>query len=345
LSYHQKAFAISDSLGDQSAIGISLASMASSYAALGDIERAIQTNIRQIEIHRRIGKLHGVAVGLQNIALLYSKQGKSERKYEYTQRALAAYQSIDNQDGIITASLVLGDYFLEQNRQLDSTLWYAKKAFQLSEEIDNNHNKALSLVQIARVQLQQKKPQTAVRTLLTALPSSEASGIHNSKIQTSLYLCQAYSDLQDYNKAITYGERALQTAQSYDDIHLINQAHQFLYPNYEAVGSFEQAMNSYKSYIAVRDSIQSEDNQQAIAEAVYEYEAQLDEAKIAEQAALLEQQQLRQRLSWIGLGALGVIATLLLIFGIAIRKRNRTLNKRNEEKAFLIKEIHHRVKN
>jgi two-component sensor histidine kinase len=68
------------------------------------------------------------------------------------------------------------------------------------------------------------------------------------------------------------------------------------------------------------------------------YEAEKKEAQIAFQKAQLEEQRLRFGVVIIGL-------VLALLIGALLFRLTRQLRKRNEEKEFLIKEIHHRVKN
>ncbi len=69
-----------------------------------------------------------------------------------------------------------------------------------------------------------------------------------------------------------------------------------------------------------------------------EYETEKKEAQIALQNAELTNQK---RTIW----GIGSILALVLVGGFFLFRLNQKLNKRNREKEFLIKEIHHRVKN
>ena len=87
-----------------------------------------------------------------------------------------------------------------------------------------------------------------------------------------------------------------------------------------------------------RDTLMNKQSLQQAEELKAKYESEKKETQLALQQAQLEQEQFRNQALWVGLALALAVGVVLVILVLQLRKRNR-------EKEFLVKEIHHRVKN
>lgn len=127
---------------------------------------------------------------------------------------------------------------------------------------------------------------------------------------------------------------------------------QHLARSYEAMGEYQPALAYLQTYYNLKDSLLSSDKDKNLVEALTKYETEKKESEIV---LLQKDKALASRNQQILL-LIGMI--LLLIAGVSLmlyrnrqrslhmlQEKNRTITKMLEEKEFLVKEIHHRVKN
>lgn len=108
---------------------------------------------------------------------------------------------------------------------------------------------------------------------------------------------------------------------------------------YNLMGLFKQAYAAQKRYSTFyRDTLINAQRSEQIEALKTQYETAQKESQIALQAQALKQQRLT-------LWAVGAVLALVLVGGALLLRLTRQLRRRNTEKEFLIKEIHHRVKN
>lgn len=110
-------------------------------------------------------------------------------------------------------------------------------------------------------------------------------------------------------------------------------------------GKYKSSLTAYEDFVAEKDSIFSNEKDQQLTEMLEKYESREKETEIERLALADELNQLRIGRQRLGLlGAIGGFG-LLSFFFIRLRQKNRRIEKQDQEKEILLKEIHHRVKN
>ncbi len=150
----------------------------------------------------------------------------------------------------------------------------------------------------------------------------------------------------DYKSAIASLLSSIEVATpSFGDLFYLSQTYETLGKAYAADNNYKEAYLSFAEYDKLKSQIFTAESDQRISLLQTEFEVEQKENTIQTQEGLLKKGKSVQML-------ISIIATLLLLLLtltlIAIRnnrKKGRLLEKQNHEKEFLLKEIHHRVKN
>ena len=168
-----------------------------------------------------------------------------------------------------------------------------------------------------------------------------------------------YLEGSQFNKSVIYFERALTEADLNNSVNAKREAEWMLFKADSALGDYVSAIRHLNVFRELKDSIFNVAKMRQIEAVQDEYEVAQKEQniKLLEKESLLQQVELKQTRysrNWV----LGAVALLLIITGLLIRnsqlkqRTNQTLEiQKNDlfhllkEKDWLVREIHHRVKN
>jgi two-component system, sensor histidine kinase PdtaS len=186
------------------------------------------------------------------------------------------------------------------------------------------------------------------------------------------FICIANMDMgkfylkrQQYNKAQTYLSAALSVAYA-NPLSDRGEIYQLLFTADSATGNYRAAIEDLQQYKIVNDSVFNDKNTKQIKELEIQYETHKKEQNILllEKESRLQQTRLNQASitrNWMLAGAaLMMIIIILLVSYLGLKQRTtrklrlqqKEIEKKNtalenlvKEKEWLVKEIHHRVKN
>lgn len=157
--------------------------------------------------------------------------------------------------------------------------------------------------------------------------------------------------LKRYDEAIAH----LKDVFSYKEHESLYQelsAYDLLAEAYEKKGNYKLALENFRSYNKMSDSIYSNESIEIIAEKDARYNQQKKDAEIAllsKEKEVSEARLSRSRavmvISLIALGLLAVAAIALYSLNKNIKRKNQTITKALKDRELLLHETHHRVKN
>jgi two-component sensor histidine kinase len=322
LEYYHKSFKIQEEIGDKEGIANSLNNIGYVYHNQGDIPKALEYYHKSLKIQEEIGDKEGIAISLNNIGVIYRSQGDIPKALEYYHKSLNIQEEIGNKLGIARSLDNIGMIYNNQE-DIPKALTYFHKSLKIQEEIGDKEGIATSLNNIGNIELKK----------------GNASGIAAAK---------------------QYLLKALEIAQEIGYPELISKASSNLSKVYEKQGKGMDALEMHKLHIKMRDSINNEATQKASIEqgAKYEYEKvqAVKDAEHEKQLAIEKEAKAKQQvITSATAGGLGLVAIFLLFVmnrlkvtrkqKVVIEEQNIELAKKNTEKEYMMKEIHHRVKN
>ena len=171
---------------------------------------------------------------------------------------------------------------------------------------------------------------------------------------------------KDYRNALKHLQIALKEAEITNAVLWLKDIYYLHYRIDSAMGNYASAIGHYNQYTALKDSIFTEVKSRQIEEIQVRFESEKKDAKIQllTEKGILQEKSLRQsrlirNITYILIGAFALIAALFYNryrmkqkVNAALEFKQKLINQKNAsleqlitEKEWLVKEIHHRVKN
>ncbi len=323
----------------------------------GNVDIALGYYQKSLELSLEQRDKNGTAVSYNNIGFIYTNLGNISKGLEYFHKALKIYEELGDKKGVAGLLGNIG-YIYEGQNEFELALKYHHKSLKIDEEIENKQGIALSLQNIGGVYFNQKKPQLALDAFKRAMEIHEERNDIKSVAACYTQLGIAYEQLQQldtalicYQKSLSlrkegsdkleaataianisklylkqdkmllaqeFGEKAFRMFKEIGVPEEISETSWILSNIYESQGKGMQALEMYKLYVQMKDSINNEETQKASIrqQTQYEFEkAQIVKENEAKEHARLEAEATGRRnnlqYSLIFLG-------ILLLFGIIL---------------------------
>lgn len=353
----------------------------SSLAVLYTNAGALDTALLYVEAAARnyeeLGDLDGLAQSCQYFLYLYKRQGEYEKAAEFGFKSLETFEKANNRKGAIATLGKLGSLFYSLKKWEDA-LVYTQRSYDSAKKENllpatayaahllsdiygetGENDKAMEFVSEALSIYQQRGDKLHTNLVLNArgMRLSEAGrcreaiadyieavaiarSIEAQSVLISTYhnMAECYSSQGAYREALDYYQKSIAIAQRRGERWVEDKIMGQLALAYAGLGRYDSAFYYQTLSKEIGDSLLYVENTNQILELQTKYETEKKAATIAQQQATLHQQRIR---FWL----VACFLALALLGGALLFRLTRILRKRNEEKEFLIKEIHHRVKN
>lgn len=116
-----------------------LAKYGSSLYIRGDYEMALDCFILSQKKHKALNDKKGIAVGYNNIGMIYNVQGRSTKAIKYHKKSIDICKQINDKHLLATNYFNIGISF-HQEKILDSAIIYANKAIIINKNISKEEN-------------------------------------------------------------------------------------------------------------------------------------------------------------------------------------------------------------
>lgn len=302
----------------------------------GNYPMALNYYFQSLKIFEEIADKKGISKALNNIGIIYNYQGENDKALEYYLKALKMMKETGDKKGMSMALNNVGIvYKKEQN--YSKALYYYSEALRMRQELGDQQAIAASYGNIGNMYDLTGDYDKAKDFHLKSLKIREAINDKNGIASSYINLSRLSQIQKKFPEGIDYANKSLKLAGEIGSLALAEEAHDALYGLYEALGDKGKALEHYKMYIAVRDSIFNEENteQATRAEMNFEFEQQQQKEKLLQEKkdALHNEEMKRQRwvIYFMSGGLLLVIAFLFVILNNYRQKQkaNRLLEEKN----------------
>lgn len=319
LEYYFKSLALADSLDDDYVRTNVYNNISIIYKIQKDFVRALDYQHKSLELARKEHNKKLEASSLLNLGILNGKLSKHDEALKNMNESLMIYELLNDNDGI---SSVYGNrgIILENQGAYNEALKDFEKHLAFERELKDKKAISGALINIGDV----------------------------------------YRKLNQSAKGIDYCTKGFRLADSLDLIEWKKNACECLFLSYETIGDYKNALAYHKKYGEFNDIMYNEENTAEITqkEMRYQFNKEMTEMQHKQERKELEREQTVQMqkiiilFSLIGLGLMIAFSIHVYrnyrnkkISNILLAEQKEEIQKKNDEKEVLIREIHHRVKN
>jgi len=285
LEYYQQSYDLNKMLGNKTTQARNLCNIGIVYYDQSDYPKALDYYFKALKIDEELADKSTIAMDLSNIGIVYHDLENYVKALEYYQQSLAVCRELGNKRDIAKAVGNIAILYDDQG-QYKKALVYYSEAMKLNEEIGNRRSLAINLSNAGGLYVELGKEaktnctcsndsgyfDLAKQCYSKALKINREIGNKRSEGLNKGNLGELYMYMTRFKEAEPLLLEALQIARSLGELTYVKTWYEALTELYESQGNHIKAFDSYKKYIAVRDSISSEENIKKQTELEMQYE-------------------------------------------------------------------------
>lgn len=308
---YQQALDIYTAGHNRKGIGQIYTNMGIVYRRMLDFKKAIEYDSKALEIYSHSPEdVLPRANVLANLANIYDDMGDGRRALSFYDSALAICESIRNSRGVASNTLNKGIVYNGMG-EYDSAFFYLNRGLRLYRQLGDKNSMAIALSELGKAVLH------APASVLTR------QGIPRSSRRET---------------AIRNDREALRLAEEIDAVENQRDVWEILARTYEEQGNAASALDAYKHYLVLKDSILNDSTKLRITRLTMQYEqekkaAQLQAGFEKRQAAAAAELSRQRWLTALVVAALVLFAGTALVIFLFYRRREEA--KRRYERAEL----------
>lgn len=369
---YNKAEILRAELNDDKGRGIVLTNIGNIYLYQGKYQTALKYSQQALKIFEQINFKQGISSCLNNIAIVYQYINEPEKSMAFNLKALEVRKQMNNKLeiansynslGIVTARLA-GEKIEEKYGSPDKasstqlkaeyklTLDYYFEALKLCEELNNSNLLARLLNNIGTIYMYTNELNKALVNYNKALSITRQNNIAIQEVLTMVGLGMVYNKQGQYNKAIDILTISVNKAKELNQLDELKTAYQSLSLAFENAGKHNKALENYKLYADLKDTLLNKENYKQMAEmqTLYETDKQQQQIELLNIDKKLKENQIRQqRLAIIFFAVVLTIIAILIVLvikqSLERKKANMVLAQQNdlitEQKKEITDSIHY----
>ncbi|MFY0685127.1 MAG: tetratricopeptide repeat protein [Balneola sp.] len=328
--YYQKFSDLMKSVEDTVGLSMVISNMGNIYFSQGAYASALENYLESLSLLQQaeINDNRLMASKLEDIGLVYDKQGYSREAISYFNRALLVYEKYEDPErkgGILQNIGIL----YESLNLPDSALHFYDLAISEYDALNNKELGAFVHNNIGVIYNTQKEYNTALQYFEKALAVYEKSSNERELAEVYLNLGSNYYFRSDFDQALSFFQKSLENALRTDNLSVETKALSAISDVYKIKNDFPKAYEYLDRHNTMKDSLLNSEKTKVIEELITKYETEKKDAEIkvlsAEQAqneALIQQRNAENKLLVIGLLALlGAIIGIVSWFVYHTRKK------------------------
>ena len=310
-----------------------------------DLEKGMGANMKALNLMEELKDQPGIASALERISDDLTRQGRLKEALDYARKAIAICEKNQMKEELMFAFFNAGNVAIAMENNAEALSYY-DKAVEINR-LSNLGDMSLSDFTNGRGNALKR-----LGRFPEAISDYKKAQVLAQKTNYTLAINTVIANLGEVNMLMGNYEEALKYLLLTVSLQEKAKDNSNLVENYIHVSSIYEKLNNYPSALAyqkkallLRDSTATKESDVAMSELLTKYETEKKQSTIKSQEQQLSQQK---RVQWLTVGAVALLAILLMVVYRSYQSRNKTnklLAAKNAENELLLREIHHRVKN
>lgn len=311
--------------------------LGSTYRLMGNFPESLRNHFLALNIREQLGDKKAIAASYNNIGSVYKSLHEYDKALDFYKKSLKLKESVGDKKGMGNSYNNIANMYATQKKYKEA-LQNHDKALALRKEVNDMHGVAVSYENYGALYTETANYPEALKYLLMAHDLYKEQGDKSGECTVYLALCDLFFFQKNYSQAESYGIKGLALAKEIEELEAVRSGYQNLSKVYEAKGDARTALEYYKNYIIMRDSLVNEENTKKNVQLQMQYEFDKKEASTRSEqekrdaitAAESRKQKIIIAAVSAGLLLLGILAIVILRNLRLNQKKNRIISLQKE---------------
>lgn len=292
------------------------------YYYQGKYEKDLAYSLKAIHIFEKLNDLENLSLEWGELGYRMKKRNL-EKAIQYMQKSKQIAEKNNLQKPLLS---IYNNYGVlkEMKVEYDSALFYYKKGLALKQKINDQLGIPYSLNNIAGVFVLRKQFDKAEENYQKALEIRK-------KINDTVGIAENYSYLgdmhlmqKDFKKAIGFYQKSTEITDKHKYLGLSQDSYRKISECYENLGDHQNALQNFKKFAALKDSLINQETNSKIAELEVKFDTNEKEKQLLQKQAEVETSRIKFSVAI-------VFAILASIIGFLFYRQQRLKNKQQHQ--------------
>jgi len=337
IDYYEQALQLARDLGVKDEIAANLSNIGQLKTLQGNYEEAIQYMEEALAIDRELGDESVIATDLNTLGRLYESWGMYEKAIDYLMQALEIDERLGREDRMAIRYNSMGLVY-KSWKKYDRALESFQEALEIDRKLNNEEKVALRYCNIGGTYLAMGKANRAIEFLTTGLAYFQEREMTSYLASGYLDMGRAYLLLKNYSRAEEYLQYSLRISSDEDYKTWRLGAMEALTELYTSRGRHDLALESYRKFVALKDSVFNAENQARLAEfqAKYDLSVKQQENELLIKNAEIHEKERMVMILVFSLTGLFLVALLMtLLYRLKLHQSRRIISEKEKEELVL----------
>jgi serine phosphatase RsbU (regulator of sigma subunit) len=251
-----------------------------SYYLEGDYNSSLEYYLKSLKIVEEIGDKKGIANSMMGIGNIYSAQGNNALSLEYQLKSLKIREELNDKDGIAACYNNIGIIYMDM-KEYDKALDYELKSLKLKLETTDKKGISSNLGNIGAIYYEQGNYPLALEYQQKAYEIRKELNNKKGIAMSFIDIGNIYEKQGKYEDAVQSQLDAVKTAKEVGYKVALKGAYLGLSSVYEKLNKTKEALEYYKLYTVIKDSIFNTENSSKLIEMQTKFDTERKEKEIA----------------------------------------------------------------
>jgi signal transduction histidine kinase/Tfp pilus assembly protein PilF len=279
LRSHLTSLQLSEEMEDHENLAMCYNNIGAIYHRQTYYERAIEFYLKALSHYEALNDSASIATAYNNIGTVMRHQGEHDKALDYYLRALDIYGKVGSSSQVATSYYNIGVIYLDRELY-DKALEYYEKTLEIRKETGDKRGMATSLQVMGAVYRRLNELEKALSYYQESLVLARELGEKNLMGIDLVTIGNMVLTMGDLEQAAVYLRQGLAVANEAGARHIALDAYYGLSRLYERKGDYKSALENYRHYAAMDDSIYDADRARQVAELQRKYETEQLEGEI-----------------------------------------------------------------